>query len=241
MAYSTLELIQNHRSIRKFTDAPISPEMLHAIIQSAQHAASSSFMQCVTLLRITSKALREPLIELTGNQPYVASAPEFLLFCADFNRHQQIAPKAQLGYVEQLLTASIDAGLMGQNALLAAQSLGLGGVFIGGIRNHPQKVCALFALPEHVFPLFGLCLGWPDQNPEIKPRLPESLVLHENQYQPVDFDVLNQYDTVLHDYYQHRTGNPRDARWSTQITEKLLQESRPFMLECLQRQGFCKK
>lgn len=179
----TIDLICSHRSIRQFTDRPISPEQLHAIIDSARAASSSSFLQLVSIIRITDPALRQQLVKLSGEQAYVAQAAEFLVFCADFNRNQQIYPQAQLGFAEQLLTGSIDAALMGQNALLAAESLGMGGVFIGGLRNHIQAVTDLLHLPQHVLPLFGLCLGYPAQDPQQKPRLPASIMLHENLYQ----------------------------------------------------------
>lgn len=99
---------------------------------------------------------------------YVAQAAEFWVFCADFHRNQEVYPQAQLGYAEQLLLGSIDTAIMAQNALVAAESLGLGGVYIGGLRNHIADVTTILALPEQVIPLFGLCLGYAAQNPERK-------------------------------------------------------------------------
>ncbi|MBS7772295.1 nitroreductase NfsA, partial [Klebsiella pneumoniae] len=134
-------------------------------------------------IRITDKALREELVTLTGGQKHVAQAAEF---CADFNRHLQICPDAQLGLAEQLLLGVVDTAMMAQNALIAAESLGLGGVYIGGLRNNIEAVTKLLKLPQHVLPLFGLCLGWPADNPDLKPRLPASILVHENSYQPLD-------------------------------------------------------
>lgn len=139
----------------------------------------------------------------------MAQAAEFWVFCADFNRHLQICPDAQLGLAEQLLLGVVDTAMMAQNALTAAESLGLGGVFIGGLRNNIEPVTELLKLPQHVLPLFGLCLGWPADNPDIKPRLPASLVVHENQYQPLNKDVLSQYDEQLAQYYLTRGSNTR--------------------------------
>ena len=81
------------------------------------------------------------------------------MFCADFNRHLQICPDAQLGLAEQLLLGVVDTAMMAQNALTAAESLGLGGVYIGGLRNNIEAVTELLKLPQHVLPLFGLCLA----------------------------------------------------------------------------------
>lgn len=130
----TIELICGHRSIRHFIDEPISEAQREAIINSARATSSSSFLQCSSIIRITDKALREELVTLTGGQKHVAQAAEFWVFCADFNRHLQICPDAQLGLAEQLLLGVVDTAMMAQNALTAAESLGLGGVYIGGLR-----------------------------------------------------------------------------------------------------------
>ncbi|MBB6926018.1 nitroreductase family protein [Escherichia coli] len=100
----TIELICGHRSIRHFTDEPISEAQREAIINSARATSSSSFLQCSSIIRITDKALREELVTLTGGQEHVAQAAEFWVFCADFNRHLQICPDAQLGLAEYYLT-----------------------------------------------------------------------------------------------------------------------------------------
>lgn len=171
----TIELICGHRSIRHFTDEPISEAQREAIINSARATSSSSFLQCSSIIRITDKALREELVTLTGGQKHVAQAAEFWVFCADFNRHLQICPDAQLGLAKQLLLGVVDTAMMAQNALTAAESLGLGGVYIGGLRNNIEAVTELLKLPQHVLPLFGLCLGWPADNPDLKPRLPSSI------------------------------------------------------------------
>ena len=241
MSNATTDLIQSHRSIRRFTGQPIMPEDLAQIIACAQSAATSSLQQCVSIVRVTDQAARQQLEVLTGHQAYVAKAAEFIVFCADFNRHQQMLPVAHVGYIEQLMTASIDAGLMAQNALLAAQSLGLGGVYIGGIRNHPSEVVILLQLPEQVFPLFGLCLGYPAEMPEQKPRLPQSLVLHENHYQAIDMDVLEQYNQKMRAYYAQRSSNNKTIDWTHLMQQKLSGEARPFMKDCLHKQGFAKR
>lgn len=192
----TIELICGHRSIRHFTDEPISEAQREAIINSARATSSSSFLQCSSIIRITDKALREELVTLTGGQKHVAQAAEFWVFCADFNRHLQICPDAQLGLAEQLLLGVVDTAMMAQNALTAAESLGLGGVYIGGLRNNIEAVTELLKLPQHVLPLFGLCLGWPADNPDLKPRLPASILVHENSYQPLDKSMTSNWRNI---------------------------------------------
>lgn len=233
----TIELLCGHRSIRHFTDEPVTDAQREAIIAAARSTSSSSFLQCSSIIRITDR-LREALVPLTGGQKHVAQAAEFWVFCADFNRHLQICPDAQLGLAEQLLLGVVDTAMMGQNALTAAESLGLGGVYIGGIRNNIESVTELLKLPKHVLPLFGLCLGWPADNPDLKPRLPAELVVHENQYQPLDEKLLARYDEQLAEYYLTRGSNTRRDTWSDHIRRTLIKENRPFILEYLHKQGW---
>ena len=233
----TIELLRSHRSIRHFTDAPVSDEQRAEIIASAQAASTSSFLQCTSIIRITDPALRERLVPLTGGQQHVAQAAEFWVFCADFNRHLQICPQAQLGLAEQLLIGVVDTALLAQNALTAAESLGLGGVYIGG-RNSIEAVTELLELPKHVLPLFGLCLGWPADNPDIKPRMPAAMLVHENRYQPLDNALLAEYDEQLAHYYLSRGSNARRDTWSDHIRRTIVKESRPFILDYLHKQGW---
>lgn len=238
---TTITQIKAHKSIRAYTDQPITAEQLDEILAAAQQAPSSSFLQAASIIRIKDKALRAQIMQLSAEQAYIAGAAEFLLFCADFNRHKQIVPDAKTGFVEQLLIGATDAAMMAQNALVAAESLGLGGVYIGAVRNHPAEIGELLGLPELVIPLFGLCLGYPAQDPQVKPRLPRALVVHENGYQPLNKTLLAQYDDQMRAYYASRTSNNKDQSWSSQITAILGREARPYMLSYLQQQGYCKK
>jgi nitroreductase len=234
----TIDLLCSHRSIRAFTDQAISAEQREAIIAAAQSASTSSFLQCSSIVRITDPALRQQLVQLTGGQQWVADAAEFWVFCADFNRHLQICPDAQLGRAEQLLLGCVDTALMGQNAMVAAESLGLGGVFIGGIRNNIAQVTELLGLPKFVLPLFGFCIGYPDAVPDVKPRLPQAMLVHENRYQPVDPQVLADYDSRTAIYYEQRDSNQRSETWSELIQRLIVKETRPFMLDYLHQQGW---
>lgn len=241
MTTETIKIMKQHRSIRKFSTGKIADSDLQEIILAAQAASTSSFQQCVSIVHVTDKVKREKLVGLTGEQQYVALASDFFVFCADFSRHHDISPDAKLGFVEQLLTASIDAGMMGENALVAAESMGLGGVFIGGIRNNPTVVCQLLELPEHVYPLFGLCLGFPDDNPDLKPRMPCAMLIHEDVYQPLNLQALDDYDSMIKQYYEHRNDHNKHITWSGVVKQKVTKEARPFLLDTLHKQGFAKR
>ncbi|WP_392566558.1 oxygen-insensitive NADPH nitroreductase [Utexia brackfieldae] len=241
MTTSTIDLLCQHRSIRAYTDQLVSNEQINAILQSAQAVSSSNFLQCSTIIRITDPDLRKKLAELSGGQPYIFGAPEFWVFCADLNRHKQIAPELELGKAEHLLLGAVDTSIMAQNAVVAAESLGLGCVYIGGIRNKIDEVTTLLGLPQFVLPLFGLCIGYPAQDPELKPRLPKALVFFENHYQPIDKPLLAQYDETMAHYYQARSSNQKFNGWSDNVANILSAENRDFMLDYLHKQGWIKK
>lgn len=147
----------------------------------------------------------------------------------------------QDGFIELLLIASVDVALMAQNVMIAAESVGLGGVYVGGLRNAPDQVSDLLGLPERVYPVFGLCLGWPDQDPEQKPRLSKKLVYFEDQYQDPDIQDLETYDEVVKAYYIKRTKGKIDHSWTEQMSEKLGKETRPHMLKYLNNKKFAQR
>lgn len=236
-----INTILSHRSIRDFTQQPISALQLETIIAAGIAASSSSLLQAISVIRVTDIALRQQLAELAGKQAYVASAAEFLVFCIDYQRHYALNPKVKPEFIELTLIGAVDAGIMVQNCMLAAESMGLGGVYIGGLRNSPNQVDALLKLPPYSAVLFGMCLGHPAQDPELKPRLAAQVIVHENHYQPLNQDHVAEYDRVMVEYYQKRSGNPKQQGWSEQITAKLSQESRPFMLSYLQGKGLALK
>ena len=171
-----------HRSIRRFTAEPVSNEMLSAVLEAARASSTSSYLQNGSIIRVTDIAVRKELravcaAEGGAGHAYVEHCAEFLVFCIDAARHHALDDAVQTDWTEVLLIGAIDAGIMAQNMVLTAESLGLGAVYIGSIRNDIARVGELLGLPEHVVPLFGVCLGHPDQDPLQRPRLPlETLV-----------------------------------------------------------------
>ncbi len=238
---STIQTMLGHRSIRKFTAQPIDKEQLDTILQAGLAASSSSMLQVVSIIRVTNKEKRQQLAKYAGNQAYVDSAAEFLVFCIDYQRHATINPQVQADFTELTLIGAVDSGIMAQNCLLAAESMGLGGVYIGGLRNNAQHVDELLGLPQNTAVLFGMCLGHPDQDPEVKPRLPAHVVVHENQYQELDLDDIKRYDQTMHDYYANRSSNQKRSTWSQEVTTKLAGESRPHILPYLNSKGLLKR
>lgn len=246
---TTIKLLKNHRSIRRFTSEPIDEKLFSDIIEAGQAASTSSFIQAATIVRVSKPAVRDEFVELSGGQKYIASAAEFLVFCADLQRNHSLVTKlkgegaADYQWTEQFLAATVDVGLMAQNVVVAAESSGLGCCYIGGIRNDPEKVTQLLKLPSLVYPVFGLCIGYPDQQPGIKPRLPSAAVLHNDEYQSsAQTRVLtDQYDDLVSEYYVARTRGKLQQTFSEQMAKQAASQSRPFMKEFLNKQGFMKK
>ncbi|MEJ2058803.1 MAG: oxygen-insensitive NADPH nitroreductase [Desulfofustis sp.] len=240
---NVIQLLKSHRSIRKFTKQPVAAEVVEDLIRAGQSAATSSFIQACTVIQVSEPATRAKLCEIAAGQLYVKEAPVFLVFCADMQRHQiacdMHGADMLSGFTEQFLTASIDCALFAQNVIVAAESLGLGGCYIGALRNDIGSVDELLELPDMVYPVFGMCIGYPDQNPEVKPRLPVEVVLKQHRYADAnDRQSISCYDEQVRDYYRTRTGGKKDNSWSEQISEMLIKEARPHMLAYLRSKGF---
>ncbi|MAB53367.1 MULTISPECIES: oxygen-insensitive NADPH nitroreductase [unclassified Marinobacter] len=239
----TIELLKSHRSIRKFQNRRIPRELFEELIRAGQSAATSSHVQAYSIIHVVDPRNREALAELSGGQRYVAESSDFLVFCADMKRATDAAERAGAevvrGMTEQLLVASIDTALVAQNVATAAESEGLGLCYIGGIRNNPSEVSELLRLPEHVYPVFGMCLGYPDQAPEVKPRLPLASILKEDYYQSErDAELVAEFDTTMNTYYQARTGGTKDTTWSQQLKPLFTSKLRPHMRDFLRGKGF---
>lgn len=239
----TIDLLKNHRSIRKFSSQAVDDATLEELILAGQSASTSSFIQAYSIIDITDPEIREALAALAGHQAYITQASRFLVCCGDMRRLARCAEAFDIepdtGYIEQLLTCSIDVALMAQNMAVAAESIGLGCVYIGAIRNNPDEVTRLLKLPSQVIPLFGLCIGHPEQDPQKKPRLPSSVILHKNSYndQQLEKQLLH-YDSHIAAYYRERTGGKVSSGWSEQMAKKMSRETRPTLLKYLQGQGF---
>lgn len=231
-----------HASVRDFSSDPINPELLETLLHAGQSAPTSSFIQAYSVVRVANSDTRATIAEAAGGQRWIREAAEFLVFCADLSRVDVAARSTGQGplegWTEHGLQAIVDVSLMAQNVLLAAESVGLGGVFIGGIRNAPQVVAERLKLPRLVVPVFGMCLGWPAVKHAVKPRMPVDMVLHQDTYRPMDDDQLRAYDTRMAAYYRERTSNARQDDWSQAASSALQGKRRPHMLGFLHQYGF---
>ena len=241
----TQQLQLNHRSVRHFQPRPLDPGLLESLIRCGQAAATSSFIQAYSVIRVTRSEARVAIASAAGGQAWIEQAPEFLVFCADLRRIDGACRgngKGPLeGFSEHGLAAIVDVALMAQNILLAAESQGLGGVFIGGIRNSPQVVVDQLRLPELVMPVFGMCLGWPDEENPVKPRMPVGYVLHQDTYRELSEQEVSDYDRMMADYYAGRGSNVKLCDWSSAVATAMQGKKREHMLEFLRARGFFRR
>ncbi len=240
---SVIDLLKSHRSIRKYTGRAIESELFSDLVIAGQAAATSSFLQGSTIVRVTNSETRSAVAKLAGGQNYVETAAEFMVFCADLKRAgnycEKYEKKFEGDYTEHFMIATVDVALMAQSMVAAAESVGLGICYIGGIRNDPAQVSELLQLPKGVYPVFGLCLGYPDQNPEVKPRLPLSVILKQEVYnEEGDNEAIADYDENIREYYRTRTGGGHGISWTEQVSSLLSEKARPHMKGFLAEQGF---
>jgi FMN reductase (NADPH) len=183
---SILKFLNNHVSVRQFTDAEISQEDELKIISTAQRSPTSSNLQTYSIVGIRDQEAKEKLASLSGNQKHIIDSSLFLVFCADLNRLKLINQEKGYDYysdsIEMLLISTIDAALVADRALMAAQAMGMGGVMVGALRYNPDEVSDLLKLPELVYPVMGLSLGYPAVPPVLKPRLAIDAIYYKEFY-----------------------------------------------------------
>lgn len=245
---STIDQLLDHRSVRSFTDKPLPQGTLETLVAAAQSASTSSNLQVWSVVAVRDVDRKKRLSGLAGNQAYIHQAPLFLVWLADLSRVSRIAEQQgveleALPYLESLLLGTIDAALAAQNAVVALESLGLGSVYIGGIRNDIEGVAKELGLPPQVYPVFGLCVGYPstEQPAKVKPRLPQEAVLHQETYSASGEEgVLAEYDARLGAFYQRE--GMKASGWSEQVISRLRSVSslhgREELLAELARMGF---
>lgn len=237
-----------HRSVRKYLDEPVSDAQLEAIVAAAQQASTSSNQQVWSVVAVRDADRKRRISEAIGGRDYVERAPVFLVWIMDLARNdaliraQGVEPEA-LDLMEVTLMSALDTGIAAQSALLAAESLGLGGVFVGSVRNDPEAVCAELGLPARAFPVVGMAIGVPDpeEGTGIKPRLPVSGVLHHEVYDPERWrEATAVYERSYRDYFEGQ-GVPNRS-WSRTVTGRLGPvtglHGRHTMRESLRAQGF---
>jgi len=181
-AEGELTAILNHRTHRRYTDMPISEDLMQQVLAAGLSAPAKSDLQQVAVLRVENLGIRRAVAELLPAMPWVAQAARFLVVCGGSRRIRRVCELRGIPFandhLDAFLNAASDAAMVLQNLIRAASAAGLGACPISVIRNHATHIAELLALPDHVFPLAGLCLGWPSREGFVSLRLPMALTVH---------------------------------------------------------------
>jgi nitroreductase len=237
----------SHRSVRRYTDEPISDHILAGLIGAAQSAATSSNLQSWSVITIHDPQKRQAIADACDHQKQVLSAPVFLVFLADLNRVFRFAMEAGvepdgLDTAEMYTVAVIDASLAAERLVCAAEALGYGICYIGALRNHPDRIRDMLNLPNKTFGVFGLCIGRPAENAQanIKPKLNQDQVWFRDEY-PETLDS-SEYDERRGEFFE-KSGMAADEPWSKKSGKRVMisgLSGRDTLLQFLQNQGFLK-
>lgn len=222
----TINLMKSHSSVRRFKDERIPEADLKAIIEAGSAASSWKNFQSYSIIVVRSEEKKQALYNLTP-QPAILQADTILLFVGDHNRASKAAELHQEPFdakgTENLLISSVDAALAGQNAMLAAESLGYGGVFIGMIRHSALAVAEVFAFPDYTYPVFCIALGVPNQHFPVKPRLKLESFVFQEEYQEQSVEAIQNHDAVQTEY----AGARQTELWSERLVNQFKQEEQP--------------
>lgn len=219
-----------HRSVRRYLPEPLAEGTLELLVAAAQSASSSSNLQLWSVIEVQDPERRRALSEVAGQQAHILECASFLVWVADLHRPTALANARGIGHValshlEMFLMASVDTALAAQNAVVAAEALGLGVVYIGALRNDPERVAQILGLPPRSLAVFGLCVGRPHPEAEgaVKPRLPQRVVLHRERYGDVAEQraTVDDYDARMVDFYTEQRMTVPAGGWSVHSSQRV--------------------
>lgn len=242
----TIKTQLNHRTIREFKDEAVPKEVFNTLMEVVKRTATSNGMQTYSIIRITDQKKKEAIAKV-GRQEYIARAPELLIFIVDQYRNAMIAEEKGFKSInnkdmDRFFQGFTDSALAAQNLVVAVESLGLGANYLGSILNDSEKICEILELPQLTFPVVGLSLGYPNQDPQLKPRMDIKLRLFENSYKVFDSYVkeLKDYDEEMQTYYDLRDANSRVDSFTDQVARRVenVIDQRQQLVNVIRKQGF---
>ncbi|MDI3426791.1 nitroreductase family protein [Enterobacter sp. V87_3] len=250
---SQIENLLSHRSVRNFSQQALPEYWFETLVAAAQSASTSSNLQQWSMVAVTDPALKAQVRKLAAGDKgvangYIEEAPAILLWIADLSRNHDMTVSDGLipgvhDYLDSFVMATVDAALASQNATVAAESIGLGTVYIGATRNKAKELAELIQLPAHSYVVCGLVVGWPatDSDAAIRPRLPQSVVAHHNLYSACDLDAhVRSYEEAFHAF---REGlGMKDKTWKQAVqsaaTSLAYMDGRQNLRTTLEERGF---
>jgi len=249
---ATLTGLLNRRSIRRYTDKPVSDQLLEVLLACAQSAPSKSNLQQYSIIVVGDPARRAALAVLCPETSQIESCPLFLVFCADLRRNRRIGELRgrpnDNDNMDSFLNAAVDAALAMQCFSTAAESVGLGTACISEVRNRIGELSEVLELPDGVFPISGLTAGWPAADAFINQRIPPSVVVHRDRYDDQSLEAeIEAYDARRHDIFPIATDKQRYVEkycvaeycpWSENAVRQLSVPERAEFRAYLTNQGF---
>ena len=223
----------NHVSVRFFKNETIPADILNTVVAAGRRAPTSSNLQTYSIVLVKDQNKKNELSILAGKQQHIIDCPVFIVFCADLHRSQKVCElhgQEMTNNLETFIISTIDASLVGMSVQTAAESFGLGAVMVGGIRNDLKGVAEILELPQGVYPVYGMSMGWPNSEkvPPQKPRLPRDLVIHEDTYSLKDLsNTIEQHDKEMAAHYHALGTNLSDAAWSGPVARNMSRPRRP--------------
>lgn len=216
-----------HRTIREFLDKKVEDEKMQMIYDAIIRTPTSNGLQQASVIRLVDAKKKEELAKVC-DQEYVKRAPEILIFIADNYRNYRIVEDMgnsleRESDVDIFLQAITDAALMAQNANNLIEAMRMGAVFLGSILNDPEKTIEILGLPERTMPVVGLGFGYPNQSPQLKPRMDKSIRIFEDTYEKFEDykKLLQDYDIKMTSYYDLRNENTRVDSFTSQVLAKM--------------------
>ncbi len=251
-AEGPLAAILDRRTHRHYADQPVPEDMLDLLFACAFSASTKSDLQQASVVRIADPALRAEVAALIPGMPWISAAPVFMVWCGDGRRIRRICgmrgkPFAN-DHFDAVFNPTVDAALAMQTFILAAEATGLGCCPISVLRNHAFRIRDLLGLPDWVFPVAGLCVGWPAAQGHISMRVPPSVAVHTNRYDDKKLAAgIDAYDRRRHATYSIPAEKQRDLDlygkaafygWSEDKARQVSHTERGDFGAFLRRQGY---
>ncbi|MDE0991885.1 MAG: nitroreductase family protein [Rhodospirillales bacterium] len=246
-----VKALLNRRVIRKYKTSPISEQTMALLLSAAQSAPTKSNLQQYSIVIIRDPEVRNTVAELVPSMPWVKNAPVIAIFLGDVRRIRKLAEirghTYQNNNADTFMNAAVDAALAMQCFITAADHLGLGTCPISYVRNRIDDLAEILDLPDGVFPISGLCVGYPDDAGYVSMRLPQKVVVHQDLYNDDDLETdVKDYDDRNHKRFaltptkQRHTdkyGVLEKCTWSENVARQLSLPERAGFADYLKRKG----
>lgn len=239
------ETLLERRSIRRYERDPITEEQLQFIYEAIRNTPTSYNGQQFSVIDVSDQKVKERIYELTG-QKQIKTCSHFMVFCADYNKITELARLKGIDMpefpqtVDGVIVGTVDAALAMMSAVIASESMGLGTCCVGYARTAaPEAMVDILKLPRNVIVICGLAIGVPRELPDLKPKQPQSLVIHRNEYRTDDMSAeLKKYDADVNAYNHTRSGETTDNDWASHIVEYYRHAMDYHMLDAFRNQAF---